>query len=796
MSIKVTDSHFGLNFVADYERIGNRPWERYDDIVARININQTRYPGGTTAETVFDYRNPDATQFTTRTGDVLKLTPLSSYLEYCNQFQIRPTVIVPTAVLLEDATIGGQRNFDEGQVDTLAAFISDVLSSVDPRLKITFEIGNEYETYMTATEYGRVANRVTQIITGVYNEASLSASGQALNEEPNIIVQAWGYSVGGGMTYDQLAERNLQVIEQFTAESLSAIDGVSSHFYFSEGRNWGTDQAQTFDQIGDQIGRIAHLQAAWESATGRDLITSATEWNVLFRSTTELGLKQIRPLMELFTSFLDHEFDSLDFWSAQYHATSIADASGRLMAAGALFNVLRSSIIGTEFLDAAHNSTFSSYTFGGDAASVDVLVSNSSQTITFDLGSMMDGRVLINGYTIGVDERTADGSYRDLSGLSPYAEPDAAITTSQLSMAVITGVMNSVSTEPFETLILIYAEPHPTRSVKFGSDYSDLFDSQDGPTMYVGGGSIDTVRYLTASTGVYADLGAAPSAPGNEDTFVSIEVLRGSPHNDTLLGATASDYLFGGSGDDHVVGGEGFDTISGGSGSDTLFGGSDIDELWGDEGDDFIMPNGGADRVFGGVGRDTLSFEDYSSGVSVWVDAGVLESEGGDVRFSGIEAFIGTSNSDLFDASDQNAEFFGGDGNDVFRSLVGGSHVALGGLGNDTFFFFYGSGDLSGGPGNDTFFSYQSGNRLFGGEGDDVFYAHGSSDEFVYRGNFGCDEIYGFNGNIDSLMIAAELRDRFTVLEDDTGTGLFFDDGSSVTLFGTFGFSFDSIVFL
>lgn len=31
----VTERHFGVNFVADYEAIGDRPWERFDEVAAR-----------------------------------------------------------------------------------------------------------------------------------------------------------------------------------------------------------------------------------------------------------------------------------------------------------------------------------------------------------------------------------------------------------------------------------------------------------------------------------------------------------------------------------------------------------------------------------------------------------------------------------------------------------------------------------------------------------------------------------------------------------------------------------------
>lgn len=789
MSNTISDSHFGLNFVADYERIGSRPWERYDDIVARLNINQTRFPGGTAAETVFDYRNPNATIFITKAGEVLKLTPLSEYIDYCNQHRINPTIIVPTAVLLDETISDGHRTFDQSQTEALSNFFANVLNSVDPNLKITFEIGNEYETFMTSTEYGRIANTVTQVITETYREHGGHALDESNISEPNIIVQAWGYSVGGGMTFEGLAERNLRVISQFSTENLNAVDGVSSHFYFSEGRNHGTDQAQSFDLIGDQIEQIAQLHGAWETATGRDLISSASEWNVLFRSTSELGLKQIRPIMELFTNFVIHDFDSLDFWSAQYHATSIADASGRLMAAGALFSVLKPAVLGTEFIGANHAVAHSSYTFSSDDRFVDVLVSESAQRTTFDLAAMLGGRILVDGYVIGVDETTADGLYRGLTGLLPYAEPDARVTTTQLSMVTVSGTEASITIDPFETLVLIFAEPDSAREIVYGTDIGDILDSDGRPAMFIGGFGLDVVRYLTATSGVYADL-------SSQDSFISIERLQGSPHNDTLLGSAVSEHLSGSLGNDYIVGGEGFDTLIGGGGADTLLGGADSDEFSGVDGDDWIMPNGGADTVFGGAGNDTLSVADYFAGVSVWVNNGILESESGRVSFSGVEKFVGTNSNDLFDAGAQNSEFSGNGGNDVFRSLVGGEHVASGGDGDDSFFFFSGSGTLSGGAGNDTFFTDGDRNQLTGGEGDDVFYANGSFDEFFFFGNSGRDSIHGFRTGTDSFIVDDEFRGRVTVQRNDLGSSVLFDDGSSATLFGNFDLSYDTIIFI
>lgn len=810
----ITDSHFGLNFVADYERIGTQPWEKFDDLAAKLEITSTRYPGGTASETVFDYRAPDNTEVKLPNGSTVKLTPLSQYIEYCNKAGIAPTIIIPTACLLTNERIDGQREFDTTQTDDVRLFIESVLSRVDPKLKVSFELGNEYETYMTSTEYGRVANALCKTIGEAYNNLQQSSIGQELIGEPGIFVQSWAYSVAAGLSADQLSERNAQVIEQFDAVNIAAIDGVVSHYYFSEGRNAGTDQAQTFSEIADQIGRIADLHAEWEDAVGRPLVSRISEWNVLFRSMSNLGLQQLNPLMEMFTSSLRCGFDALDFWSAQYHPTSLADASGRLMAAGSLFDVLKPAIVGTQFASSTHGEDISSYTFVGADRMVAVASSTSYDDVTVDIvGSIVpSGYRLVDGYILGVDETTADGSYRDLTDLAPTMEPDARVTTTQLSIAILEGKSSNLVLTAHETVVLIYAiVPDYYQSI-YGSDFADLIYANGTRTIYFGGANWDTVNYITSAQAVVADLMKVSYELGyTGDLYSSIEELRGSKFNDKISGTNDGNNLVGREGDDLLVGRGGRDLLGGGDGNDSLYGGSGSDNLMGDQGDDSFWSGGGSDSIQGGAGIDTIFLSDLGDGVTVWLSRGVVEAGSDSIFFSGIESISGSLFADRFSLGTFDATVFGLDGNDSFESGEGGFHRLFGGAGDDTFIFYGGGGiikagdgddklisyvsglDFCGGSGDDTCFSFDGGGRFEGGSGDDEFYAYGRSDEFVFDEVSGHDAIAGFEVGIDTISVNGVTMDRMWLESTVDGVKLWFSGSASVVLLGCFDVSLSDV---
>jgi Ca2+-binding RTX toxin-like protein len=802
--VTIGGSHFGVNFVADYERIGPRGWEKFDNIVENLNITHLRYPGGTAAETVFDYQNPDQTEVTLASGEVIKLTSLSQYIDYCNQQQINPTIIIPTECLLTLLKIDGHRDFDENQIAALRQFIERILSQVDPNLTVSFELGNEYETYMSATEYGRVANALTGIICEVYDEIAATSDGSIVPMEPLIFVQVWAYSVGGGTTYAELQIRNDQVRDQFDPANLSEVDGVTSHYYFSEGRNANTDQAQTFLNIASQITAIASLHEAWEQASNRELISRVSEWNVLFRSETNLGLQQIEPLMEMFTSFLKQGFDALDFWSAQYHATSLASNTGRLMVSGVLFDTLIPIVIGTAAGESSRTDEYSSYTFIGEGRYIVVLTSSEYEQLVLDLenSQLPAGHQLVDGYIIGVNEATADGAYDGLTGLPAYGEPDATATVTQIPISVISGADSTLALESHETVILVFTVDQPGLTTVYGTDFADLlYGSSETPTLFIGGAGPDMVSYEGSPSGVSVDLSVSASVdPSSGDQFVSIESLLGSRFSDTIRGTEESDLLDGRDGSDIIVGLNGNDTLRGGGDSDTIYGGHGLDALYGDGGDDTLLPGEGADSVFGGDGVDTLSFMDSEESVTVWIGAGVVEKSSGNVIFRGIERFVGSDLADHFNTGPGNTSVYGLSGNDSFKVVEGGKHELYGGDGDDRFFLYEGSGSVFGGAGDDYVFSYADGlsfqgaagndevysfgnNGIYEGQdGDDVIYAHGQSDEFIFSADSGHDTVHGFDSELDTIALLEGSTEAIHIEQTDAGSVIWFGEDSSVLL--------------
>jgi Ca2+-binding RTX toxin-like protein len=816
-STAITDAHFGLNFVSDYEKIGTKGWEQFDNIVSRIDINTLRYPGGTTAEKLFDYRNPNKTSVINDAGESLKIESLDEYIDFCNREGINPTIILPTNALLTSNFIDSHRAFDIAQAEDLVTFLEQTLSKVDPSLKVSFELGNEYESYMTSTEYGRVSSALTQLIGEAHSNLLNSSGDSPTTPEPDIFVQVWGYSVGGGTSYTELAARNQQVLQQFDVGTLADVDGLVSHFYFSEGRNQGTDQAQTFHEISNQVAAIANIHRTWELASGRELITRISEWNVLFRSEINLGLQQINPMMEMFTSFLRNGFDALDFWSAQYHATSLADSSGRLMAAGTLIDLLKPIVVGTEVGPTTQEEGFNAYTFVGSGRFVAVVSASTADGLNLNLsGSLFPvGYRLIDAYSIGVDETTSDGNYRDLTGLPAYGEPDAKIVLSQLPTSVVTGAVGQVSMDSFESIVLVFVSEIPERLFVFGTDSADWLYGGGNPTVYAGGRGNDLITYVASTTPVDLKLGALSTDVGyTGDILISIESVLGSSFNDTIVGSGEGDYVDGWIGDDVIFGGDGADTLLGGGGNDIIYGGNGSDRLTGGSGDDIFHPGGGFDTILGDEGEDTVSLSDFDEGVSIWVGWGKLETQRGVVTFIGIENFIGTEFGDRFFLGSSNSTVSGLSGNDSFEIMMGGHHQVIAGSGNDTVMVYNGSAEVLGGSGNDTVISYggllkfeggQGSDRVYstgsggffeGQEGNDTFYALGRGDTFVFAFNSGHDVINGFRPADDFINFRGIGTEDPWLVTTNSGTQLFFDDDSSALLVGCIIDSFAELNFL
>ncbi|MGO4126343.1 hypothetical protein AB4Z01_18215 [Inquilinus sp. YAF38] len=275
-----------------------------------------------------------------------------------------------------------------------------------------------------------------------------------------------------------------------------------------------------------------------------------------------------------------------------------------------------------------------------------------------------------------------------------------------------------------------------------GDSGSNTLEGGAGADALYGGAGIDTASYAHSAAGVQVDLVAGIGTGGDAagDSFISIENLIGSDHNDVLKGGSGSSALSGGAGDDILEGsaaaddfdgGAGFDrvlytassagvmvdlqvglglagdalddlliNIEGltgsnladrltGSGTDNIFygiAGNDI--LAGGAGADTLSGGAGADQLDGGSGLDTASYYIGSAGVAVDLAAGT--ASGGDAAgdtLTGIENLTGSNQGDDILVGTGGANVLQGwAGNDVLTG-AGGKDALTGGTGADRFVY-------------------------------------------------------------------------------------------------------------
>ena len=259
-------------------------------------------------------------------------------------------------------------------------------------------------------------------------------------------------------------------------------------------------------------------------------------------------------------------------------------------------------------------------------------------------------------------------------------------------------------------------------------------------------------------------LAAGGDAEG--DDYEGIENVRGSAHDDILIGgAGEGNRIWGQQGDDLIIGleeyppgtpvtsadrfygGKGDDTLRGGGGNDRLDGELGDDVLEGGPGNDILMGSPGMDMLYGGVldvngehedeGIDTANYSDSMEGVQIDLSTETPTGESmptamggyaeGDV-LDGIENITGTDYTDMLVGDDMDNFLDGGRGDDwddpaTPRVTEGG---LFGGAGSDT--LEGGSGDdwldADGGDDSTDEVNYIKGERgndmLIGGAGDDM----------------------------------------------------------------------------
>jgi hypothetical protein len=125
--------------------------------------------------------------------------------------------------------------------------------------------------------------------------------------------------------------------------------------------------------------------------------------------------------------------------------------------------------------------------------------------------------------------------------------------------------------------------------------FSDLLSDDT----IAGGFGSDTIDYALVPDQAFVNIGTDLPDPGEDDRiFGDVEIVLGSPQNDTFINGTRRGM--------RIDGRAGDDTLTGGSGNDTLVGGPGADNLAGKGGQDRIeAADGVSDIVDGGRDSDT-----------------------------------------------------------------------------------------------------------------------------------------------------------------------------------------------
>jgi Ca2+-binding RTX toxin-like protein len=327
-----------------------------------------------------------------------------------------------------------------------------------------------------------------------------------------------------------------------------------------------------------------------------------------------------------------------------------------------------------------------------------------------------------------------------------------------------------------------------------GGSGNDVLNGGSGNDTLDGGpDGIDELSYQGTMIGIAVFLdnsgsGVTSSLDG-EDTYFSIENLRGGNGNDTLWGNQGDNTVSGEAGDDKLYGNLGNDTLNGGLGNDFLYGleGNDI--------------------IYGGGGVDTLDFTiGPMPSVSVLMDddgnGTVTMAFYGTDTFFGISNLLGTNGGDTLGGSNGANLLQGNDGNDTLYG-GGGNDRVEGGDGNDTLFgdadwglqggsSYIGDDIVLGGRGQDTLIATLGNDTLSGGQGIDVItYANlfddaGNGDYYIVADlanstvtKYFIDYFDGQSYLVGTDTVNAGETDSFETFQGTTGSDTLTDSADS-----------------
>ncbi|WP_421701872.1 calcium-binding protein [Aliiroseovarius sp.] len=815
-------------------------WYKFDDIVQTLELTDVRWPGGAYSEIWMaivdpdptisgdEYLDPNATTVTSRlTGATDQVQGLDTFAEGLKQVgdDIGITVVLPTGLFGPtwkdaDSTYQNLVNPDWNafanqwtDIDTgsdqysefqrvVEDYVYRCLEAVEGNARIeAFELGNEYEAIFGSRVYGQIADAMAQF---THNAIQQNNADKGADADPNILVQIWANTSGSGMSIEELHARNLGVLAQFSEAALSLIDGVVPHNYYDQDHVIGTPEdasqiTESYDSIPDLMALYRAMADEWNLATGKDLELVISEWNVghkphvpeadwfvsgtntvtqTFIDGTTLGLKQLAPLMELFSAMMVEGVDAAHVWSALNNTNSIGRQGNELLTVvGAFFETLKQKSLGRSYVELGVDSdTYDAHLFAG-ADSSTLFVSNlesANGSVSIDLGALgvSDGSFELT--VLGVHDAdgnfTGDGAFRaygqDFEGVPEWLEHDASLVPRVITVEVVAGVAE----------------------VPLGAHEIAVLDLDIG---YVDG------QLVLPPPPAVVDPDAVPEGGETATILLDPENTRtdGTSGDDIIIGDERDEDLRGGGGDDILHDGAGKDSLRGDSGRDIfrLTADNDHETIRDFQLDDF---NGQVERV------DISAF-----GIASWDEINTMLSSNSTGSHKGF--YFDEAKGRLYlHLGDGTRVEFRFDKNDLVDAdgalLLGKEHFIFAGSvsGGDTGGGDTGGGDTGGGDtgdynviqaleedsqtkgtkendqiigsdGRDDLRGENGDDRLIDGDGNDVLRGGNGADTFVFTSAGDKEVIADFNQGDDVIDLSAfnlsgwdALADGFTVQHD------------------------------
>lgn len=773
---EINDMHFGINATASWQDFGNLKTSIRKLKENGMEVQTIRYPGGVETERFFDITDYDDTYWVDQKSgkERYDFIPMTDFMDYCVEEGIQPVIVIPISNLYIDD--GSTPTPNTNMKSALETFVHEAMDMMGDVGVAAFELGNEYWGTMGAAPYGDIASWAAKVVQDAIDDYN-TTNGTG-PEEPDILVQMWVDPNEDltdpdkiPMTYEELKQRNLNMIDMFSAEELAAIDGVTAHFYFKDEKfaTYAPNTEHAYENLEEVMSHMFEMQAEWEVASGKEIDFYITEWNTHHKINDYTGLKQVAPMLEMFSQYMLNGVDHMQLWAMQFNSAAIADPTGETNLIGDFLILLQDKTAGMQAMDVGFNSPNAdvhAFTDGNKAVVFVSSLSDGSQSVDLDFDALFPN---VDSYALtsldidpdSVDEYYKNGQF-DHYGWDEHLEPDAALLEDQ-NAAFTENPDGSLSFNldgyqimmiefdlvvPGETIVgspsqndVLYGTEGDDTIAGVGGDNiiydgagndfvyggagKDIFYAGDGSDFYRGsGGTKDEVRFTTSQIGLTIDLTDTLNSTGIAygDTYWDIERLTGSNFDDLIIGGSGIVSLLGGDGNDVIIDGLVKNALTGGDGADTfrLIAGDGYEERI----FDFTLGEDVIDLSLWGVtSLSQLTFTESANGTNLAI---IYEDER--LRLSG------------FDASDISAFT---EATFIFAAppLPPSDGVVAGTLGNDIMDGTYtdafdgdminGSGQLiQAGDGDDKVYDGAGDDTVEGGAGKDLFYAGAGADAY------------------------------------------------------------------